>query len=93
MGNIIHSESLGGSEAAALTVSKDYEFAYYIDITENQLVTLSLDVNGASWEELERTDLPEDNLDEMIISPSGRNLMLFDKDNTDRIVLMRISHD
>ncbi len=93
LGETLKTVPLGGSTAAALTVSRDYRFAYYLDLTAGELVSLSLNVAAASWNEIARTELPEQGLDSMVISPSGRNLLIYDKDDTDRIVLMRVSRE
>ncbi len=77
--------------AEALVVSKDYKYAYYIDSTENELVTIGIDSSRSSFSELGRTALPCTGLNQMLISSSGSNLILYDDGNTDDLVLMRIN--
>lgn len=81
---------LQSSRTEGLASSPDYEFAYYVDQEENELVTLEILDNGMNVMEIARTPLEISEPDEIIISPSGINMVLYDSNNPDELAIMRI---
>ena len=76
-------------EARSLATTKDFEYAYYIDIDADEIVTLDISADGTSVEEIGRTALPKDGMDTLAVSASGMNIIAYDADNASALAVMR----
>ncbi len=76
-------------EARSLATTKDFEYAYYIDIDADEVVTLDISADGTSVEEIGRTALPRDGMDTLAVSASGMNIIAYDADNASALAVMR----
>ena len=76
-------------EARSLATTKDFEYAYYIDIDADEIVTLDISADGTSVEEIGRTALPRDGMDTLAVSASGMNIIAYDADNASALAVMR----
>lgn len=85
-----NSEIMDSPSTSGLSSSSDYKYAYYIDQTNDELVTLAIVDSGQSYTEIARTPLELDGADTIAISPSGVNMVLMDESNPDSLAIMRI---
>lgn len=84
------SETMDSPNTSGLIASSDYRYAYYIDQTNNEIVTLAIIDSGQSYSEIARTPLMLEDADTIVISPSGINMILMDESNPEALAIMRI---
>ena len=84
------SEEMDSPNTSGLTSSADYKYAYYIDHTSEEIVTLAITDSGQSYNEIARTPLLLEDADTIAISPSGINMVLIDESNPESLAIMRI---
>ena len=85
----IHGITPMDHEAVGAIASKDYKYAYYIDRSTDEIVTLEISPNSTEVTEIGRTGLEDPGIDELAISDSGINLIAYDADNTDSLMIFR----
>ena len=76
-------------EAISLITSADYEYAYYIDVDTDEIVTLDISSDGTSVSEVGRTALSKNGIDSLAISSSGATIIAYDSDNADSLMVFR----
>ena len=86
---ILHSSEPFDAEASSLIASSDYEYAYYIDLDANEIVTMEISSDSKSVEEIGRTALAERGMDTLALSDSGTNLIAYDEDNASSLMILR----
>ena len=86
---ILHSSEPFDAEASSLIASSDYEYAYYIDLDANEIVTMKISSDSKSVEEIGRTALAERGMDTLALSDSGTNLIAYDEDNASSLMILR----
>ena len=84
------SEPMDSMSTSGLAASADYKYAYYIDNTAEEIVTLAITDSGQSCSEIARTPLMLEDADTIAISPSGINMVLIDESNPESLAIMRI---
>lgn len=80
-----------GHEPSSMVVTKDYKYAYYIDIDADEIVTLEIISNGKSAREIGRTPLSKNGVDTLALSRSGSSLIAYDEDNTSQLEVFRVT--
>ena len=85
----MHSSEPFDAEASSLIASSDYEYAYYIDLDANEIVTMEISSDSKSVEEIGRTALAERGMDTLALSDSGTNLIAYDEDNASSLMILR----
>ncbi len=80
-----------GHEPSSMVVTKDFKYAYYIDLNADDIVTLEIISNGKSAKEIGRTALSRNGVDTLCLSRSGNSLIAYDADNASELEVFRIT--